>query len=78
MIKMDFRMMITTVREFLMIRKKYTGKKTLIIKIILTIKILEITNKVKFKFKRMLILKLEKEESKKRNREKLKDGIFLN
>lgn len=76
--KMDFRMMITTVRELLMIRKKYTGKKTLIIKIILTIKILEITNKVKFKFKRMLTLKLEKEESKKGNREKLKDGIFLN
>jgi hypothetical protein len=62
----------------MMIRKKHTGKRTLIIKTILIIKMPKIKSRLKFKIRRMLILKPEREESKRENRERLKDGSFLN
>ena len=60
----------------MMIRRRHIGKKIMIIRIILIIK--RIRNKLRFKIKKTLILKQEKEESKKENRERKKDGSFLN
>jgi len=78
MMKMGLKMRITIVRVFMMIRKKHTGKRILIIKTILIIKMPKIKSRLKFKIRRMLILKPEREESKRENRERLKDGSFLN
>jgi hypothetical protein len=71
-------MRIKIVRVFMMIRKKHTGKRILIIKTILIIKMLKIKSRLKFKIKKMLILKPEREESKRENKERLKDGSFHN
>ena len=76
--KMGLKMMITIVRVFMMIRKKHTGKRILIIKTILIIKMQKIKSRLKLKIKKMLILKPEREESKRENREKSKDGSFHN
>jgi hypothetical protein len=78
MMKMGLKMMITIVRVFMMIRKKHTGKRILIIKTILIIKMQKIKSRLKLKIKKMLILKPEREESKRENREKSKDGSFHN
>jgi hypothetical protein len=63
---MQLKMMTMIVRGFMMIRRKLIGKKILISMII---KILRIENKIKFKTKKTLILKQEKEENKKENKE---------
>ena len=68
--KMGLKMMITIVRVFMMIRKKHTGKRILIIKTILIIKMQKIKSRLKLKIKKMLILKPEREESKRENRER--------
>ena len=68
--KMGLKMRITIVRVFMMIRKKHTGKRILIIKTISIIKMQKIKSRFKFKIRRMFILKLEREESKRENRER--------
>ena len=65
--KMVLKMRSMIVRVFMMIRRRHIGKKIMIIRIILIIK--RIRNKLRFKIKKTLILKQEKEESKKENRE---------
>ena len=66
--KMVLKMRSMIVRVFMMIRRRHIGKKIMIIRIILIIK--RIRNKLRFKIKKTLILKQEKEESKKENRER--------
>jgi hypothetical protein len=66
--KMVLKMRNMIVRVFMMIRRRHIGKKIMIIRIILIIK--RIRNKLRFKIKKTLILKQEKEESKKENRER--------